>query len=80
MRINEASHQTFQFIPEFGHNIDWKGWKYMGMYLNDVESHWSGSNNGVVHYPVEYIALLLLDNTNHSNIKSNIFITSPILI
>jgi hypothetical protein len=80
MRINDASHQTFQLIPEFGHSIDWKGWKYVRMYLNDAESHWSGSNDGVVHYPVEYNALLLLDNTNHLNIKSTIFITSPVLI
>jgi hypothetical protein len=80
MRINDSSHQSFQLIPEFGHTINWKGWKYVQMYLNDAESHWGGSNDSVVHYPVEYDSLLLLDNTNHSNIKSTIYISSPILI
>ncbi len=50
------------------------------MYLNDAEFNWGGSNDGVVHYPVAYNSILLLDNTDHSNIKSTIYISSPILI
>jgi hypothetical protein len=80
MRIYDSSNQYFQLIPEFGKTINWKGWKYVQMYLNDAEFNWGGSNDGVVHYPVAYNSILLLDNTDHSNIKSTIYISSPILI
>jgi hypothetical protein len=80
MRIYDSSNQYFQLIPEFGKTINWKGWKYVQMYLNDAEFNWGGSNDGVVHYPVAYNSILLLDNTNQSNTKSTIYISSPILI
>jgi hypothetical protein len=80
MRITDASHQTFQLRSESVYNINWKGWKYVEMYLKDHESYWGGPNNGVISYPVEYQTLLLLDNPTQSVFNSTIYMTAPLII
>jgi hypothetical protein len=78
MRIFDASKQVHQLKPEFGATVDWKGWKYVQM--NKDDGHWWGPNDGLVHYPVEYQALFLIDNRDHLTAKSTIYITSPVVI
>jgi hypothetical protein len=77
MRIVDTSHQTLQLSQII---VDWKGWKYVQMFVNEVGFYWGGSNDGVVHYPIEYNTLLIIDNWKHSIVKSSIFITSPVII
>jgi hypothetical protein len=80
MRIDDSTHQTFQIRPESRTTIDWMGWRYVMLYLNNVDAYWGGNNDGVIHYPLEWHTLFMLDNQIHSNVKSTIYITTPVVI
>jgi hypothetical protein len=78
MRIFDASKQVHQLKPEFGATVDWKGWKYVQM--NKDDGYWWGPYDGIVHYPIEYQALFLIDNRDRLTSKSTIYLTSPVVI
>jgi hypothetical protein len=80
MRIDDSTHQTFQIRPESRTRIDWIGWRYVMLYLNNIDAYWGGNNDGVIHYPLEWHTLFMLDNQIHSNVKSTIYITTPVVI
>jgi hypothetical protein len=80
MRILDSSRQVFQLNPESLLDIEWKGWRYVMFNLNNAGGHWGGSNDGIVHYPLQWLDLLLLDNEHSLNAKSTIYITAPIII
>jgi hypothetical protein len=60
--------------------IDWKGWRFVTFNLSQPETHWGGSNDGVVHYPIEFENLLLLDSKEKYDIKGAVYMTSPVII
>jgi hypothetical protein len=80
MRIEDSLHQIIQIRPASGSTIDWTGWRYVQFLLNDFDSHWNGSNDGIPHYPLEFQTLFLLDNIKQTDIKSSIYISSPIVL
>jgi hypothetical protein len=80
MRIDDSTHQTFQIRPESRITIDWIGWRYVMLYLDNVHAHWGGANDGVVHYPIEWHTLFMLDNEIHANTKSTVYISTPVII
>ncbi len=80
MRIVDSAHQTFQLHPESNPQIDWEGWRYVMFNITEANNHWGGANDGIVHYPIEWDAFLLLDNQKQSEIKSAIYIMAPIII
>jgi hypothetical protein len=60
MRFTDASGQTFQ--PDAG-PIDWKGWRWVTMPLNNPQvGHWGGAADGVIHYPIHIDSLALVDS------------------
>ncbi len=80
MRFDDSTHQTFQLRPESRFTIDWIGWRYVMIYLRNVDSHWGGANDGIVHYPIEWHTLFQLDNEIHANIKSTVYISTPVIM
>ncbi len=76
--IRDSSQQTFQIHPETRLKIDWKGWRFVTFNLSQPETHW-GSNDGVLHYPIEFENLLFNSKENY-DIKGAIYMTSPVII
>lgn len=63
-RITDSTGQTFQ--PDYGH-ITWKGWRFVTMRLDGgFPGFWGGANDGVVHYPIRWDAVVLVDSNQQS--------------
>ena len=60
-RFHDTSGQTFQ--PDLG-RLDWSGWRPLRIELGSrsTASHWGGANDGTVHRPLTWEALLLIDS------------------
>lgn len=73
-RITDSTGQTFQ--PDYG-PITWKGWRFLTMRLDGVPGFfWGGANDGVVHYPIRWEAVVLVDSNQQSVDKDwSIYIT-----
>jgi len=58
-RFLDANGEMYQ--PTYG-KIDWTGWKYIEMPLNDSkQDHWGGDLNNVINYPIRFYSLILDD-------------------
>jgi hypothetical protein len=78
LRIVDSTGQTFQ--PE-SDPIDWKGWRYVLFPLDGSRGgHWGGANDGVIHYPIRFDTLFLLDSPGGKATQGAIYISSPTLI
>jgi len=63
-RITDSTGQTFQ--PDYG-AITWKGWRFVTMRLDGgFPGFWGGANDGVVHYPLRWEAVVLVDSNQQS--------------
>lgn len=63
-RITDSTGQTFQ--PNYG-PITWKGWRFVTMRLDGgFPGFWGGANDGVVHYPIRWEAVVLVDSNQQS--------------
>ncbi len=78
LRIVDSTGQTFQ--PE-SDPIDWKGWRYVLFAMDGSRGgHWGGANDGVIHYPIRFDTLFLLDSPGGKATQGAIYISSPTLI
>lgn len=58
-RFFDATGQFFQ--PDLG-RIDWVGWRYIEVPLDQTATgRWGGVNDGIVHYPIGLRAVLLIE-------------------
>lgn len=58
-RITDSTGQTFQ--EHYG-GLTWKGWKFVTMSLRaEGAGYWGGANDGVIHYPLRWGTLVLVD-------------------
>ncbi|GIV14574.1 MAG: hypothetical protein KatS3mg022_0009 [Armatimonadota bacterium] len=63
-RITDSTGQTFQ--PDYG-PVTWKGWRFVTMRLDGgFPGFWGGANDGVVHYPIRWEAVVLVDSNQQS--------------
>jgi hypothetical protein len=59
-RFRDSSGQTFQ--PTYG-PVNWTGWKWITMALDGQDAgHWGGAKDGVIHYPIRWDSMLVVDN------------------
>ena len=76
--------QTGQVFQPSGPKIDWQGWRYVTLPMQigegDQLSHWGGANDGIIHYPILWDSLFLLDNVSRQAAKGEIFFSAPTLI
>ncbi len=77
LRFTDSSGQTFQ--PS-GPTIDFTGWRYMQFPMNGNDSgHWGGPNDGIVHYPIHWDSIFLLDGGGKA-MTGAVEIAAPMLI
>jgi hypothetical protein len=60
IRFTDSTGQTFQ--PDGG-PVSWKGWRYVTFsLLGDQAGHWGGADDGIVHPPIRFDTLFLVDS------------------
>ncbi len=81
IRFKDATGQVFQ--PD-GPRVDWKGWRYVTFPMQATEekplAHWGGKNDGVIHYPIEWDSIFILDNVSRQPVEGEIYLSAPTLI
>ena len=76
VRFTDATGQTFQE----GGPLDWQGWRYVLVYLNKpLGNHSGGANDGVIHYPIHWDSLLVLEGAGGRETKGTLYVGGPTL-
>ncbi len=77
-RFVDSTGQTFQ--PTAGEPLTWQGWKWVTMSLDDPNvGHWGGANDGVIHYPIRWDSIFLIDSTSNPH-QGTVYFTGMTLI
>ncbi|MEA3206972.1 MAG: polysaccharide biosynthesis protein PslG [Chthoniobacter sp.] len=80
VRFKDSTGQVFQ--PD-GPKIDWKGWRYVTFPMQTTEdkplAHSGGANDGVIHYPIEWDSIFVLDNVSRQPVEGEIYLSAPAL-
>jgi hypothetical protein len=79
-RIQDATGQTFQHEVA---NLTWNGWRPLWIKFDGQSSasHWGGANDGILHPPLAWEALLLIDSAVRDRAHSaSISIASPFYV
>jgi hypothetical protein len=78
LRFTDATGQTFQPMAE---PMTWKGWRYVTFPLDGQGvGHWGGANDGVVHYPIGWSSILLIDKDRDQTAAGEVYIAAPTLV
>ena len=77
LRVRDATGQTWQ--PS-GRTIDWRGWRYVELPLAPGSGHWGGAEDNVIHYPLVWDSLFLLDNPSKRQNQGTIYISAPMVL
>jgi hypothetical protein len=81
IRFRDASGQTFQ---SDGPKIDFTGWRVAKFPMQSSQdhrlSHWGGVNDGIIHYPITWESIFLIDNVSKEPVEGEIHISAPTLI
>jgi hypothetical protein len=78
LRVVDATGQTFQPGGEVMRD---KGWRYVTFSLDSSHAgHWGGANDGLVHYPLRWDSLLLIDSTHRKKTEGTVYVSVPSLI
>jgi len=74
-RYTDSTGQTFQFD---GVGINWTGWKQVTFPLDgDHASHWGGADDGVIHPPLHWSALVLIDGSGMAPHTGRLLLAAP---
>jgi hypothetical protein len=77
LRVRDTTGQTWQ---PTGRTIDWHGWQYVEFPLTASSGHWGGAADNVIHYPLAWDSVFLLDNPSRRQTHGAIFITAPMVL
>lgn len=77
LRVVDETQQCWQ--PS-GETIDWEGWRFVQLELSRSSGHWGGAKDGVIHFPLRWDSLFLLDNVSRKKTEGTIFIAAPVVI
>jgi hypothetical protein len=77
LRIVDATGQTFQPMADA---IDWTGWRYIEFDFHAPCGHWGGANDGVMHFPIHWDTLFLIDNVSRQKNEGTLYLALPALI
>jgi len=79
LRFRDETKQSHQSNADT--TLNFKGWKYATFPLSQTNSSsWGGANDGKIHYPISWEALLLLDHVAAGAAEGWIAITEPTLV
>lgn len=72
---------TGQRFDEGGGAIDWKGWRYVLVFMDAPQAvHAGGANDGVIHYPIHWQSLFALRNPTGEEMRCVLYVSAPTLI
>lgn len=72
---------TGQGFAEGGGPINWKGWRYVLIFMDAPEAgHSGGAKDGVIHYPIRWDQLLTLRSPPEKETQGVVYMTGPTLI
>lgn len=77
LRLVDATGQTFQPTADA---IDWVGWRYLEFDFAEPAGHWGGADDGVMHFPLHWDTLFLVDNVSRQSAGGTLHLASPALI
>jgi hypothetical protein len=77
LRVRDTTGQTWQ---PTGRTIDWEGWRYVELPLTTSSGHWGGAADNVIHYPLVWDSVFLLDNTTRRQNQGAIYIAAPMIL
>ncbi len=78
MRFTDTTGQSFQ--PDGG-TVNFTGWRYVSFPLSAANAgHWGGSNDGMVHGPIHWDTLLLVDSPGGRGGRGTVHITGLTLV
>ena len=77
LRMTDSSGQTWQ---PAGDAIDWKGWRYVEFELKPSAGHWGGAKDGMIHFPLSWDLLFLLDNPSQKKVEGAVYLAGTVLI
>jgi hypothetical protein len=77
LRLTDATQQTWQ--PS-GEEMTWKGWRYVEFPLDPATAHWGGAKDGVIHFPLHWDTLFLLDTPRETASQGTVYFTAPVVI
>ncbi|MCH5375734.1 MAG: hypothetical protein JJ992_17315, partial [Planctomycetes bacterium] len=77
LRVRDATGQTWQ---PTGPEIDWSGWRYIELPLNASSGHWGGAEDGVMHPPLVWDSIFLLDNPTRKPVHGAVYLAAPVVV
>lgn len=77
LRVVDAAGQTWQ--PSGG-TVNWTGWRFVRFELNPSCGHWGGPEDGVIHFPVKWDAIFLLDKTRDHKAEGTLHFAAPVVM
>ncbi|MCL4205175.1 MAG: hypothetical protein KJ000_22055 [Pirellulaceae bacterium] len=77
LRVRDGSGQTWQ--PS-GRSIDWRGWQYVELPLDTHTGHWGGAADGVIHFPLTWESIFLLDNPSRKSNSGTVYVAAPVVL
>ncbi|HXJ95547.1 MAG TPA: cellulase family glycosylhydrolase [Terriglobia bacterium] len=78
IRFTDSTGQTFQ---DGGGPVNWKGWRYVLVHFAAAGStHSGGANDGVIHYPIHWDSLFMLENPLGRPVEGTVYLSGLTLI
>ncbi|MBN1420811.1 MAG: cellulase family glycosylhydrolase [Planctomycetes bacterium] len=77
LRFVDATGQVFQ--PDGG-NTSFKGWRRVDFPMRGALASWGGAKDGVIHYPIRWDAILLIDSASRKAHGGEIRFSEPTLV
>jgi hypothetical protein len=77
LRFVDSTGQVFQ---EGGGPLNWKGWRYVVVFMDAPRGkHSGGANDGFIHYPIRWQSLLTLQNPPGKELSGNVYLSGLVL-
>jgi len=78
LRFTDTTGQTFQ---PGGEHLTWKGWRYVRFPMDGSDAgHWGGENDGMVHWPIRWDTMLLIDSAARQKTGGEVYLGWPVLV
>jgi hypothetical protein len=77
LRFVDSSGQVFQ---EGGGPLDWKGWRYVLVFMDAPRGqHSGGANDGIIHYPIQWDSLFMIRNPAAQQVSGTLYLGGMVL-
>lgn len=77
LRVRDTTGQTWQPTDR---TIDWQGWRYVQLPLTTSSGHWGGAADSIIHYPLVWDSVFLLDNPSRRQNQGTVYIAAPMIL